>query len=58
MIDTSNWKCRYIVVPVEDLRVEKVEHEVVEWEASFCSEDAIPVEEFLMGNRKVWREMK
>lgn len=42
-IDTSTWDCEYIAVPVSALNVKKVEHEVVEWEASFCSEDAIPL---------------
>lgn len=44
-IDTSTWTCEYVVVPVSALRVHKVEHEVVAWEASFCSEDAIPFNE-------------
>lgn len=42
-IDTSTWKCNYVLVPVDKLRVVKVFHEVVEWEATFCSEDAIPI---------------
>ena len=43
-IDTKDWNCDYVIVPVSALRVVKVDHEVVQWEASFCSEDAIPAE--------------
>jgi hypothetical protein len=40
-IDTSDWEAKYVVVKVDDLRVTSVDHEVVEWEASFCSEDVV-----------------
>jgi hypothetical protein len=43
-VDTSAWP-EYVMVRSDHLRVRKVEHEVVEWEASFCSEDAIPTED-------------
>lgn len=43
-IDTSTWGVTHVVVPVEALSVTKVDHEVVTWQAVFCSEDAIPVE--------------
>lgn len=42
-IDTTGWPT-YVLVRKEDLRVHRVEHEVVEWEASFGSEDAFPLE--------------
>lgn len=41
-VDTSEWP-EFIIVRKSNLRVRKVNHEVVEWDASFCSEDAIPV---------------
>ena len=43
-VDTSTWEVDYVVVPVADLLVTEVDHEVVSWSATFCSEDAIPVD--------------
>jgi hypothetical protein len=49
VIDTSGWKARYVLVPVESLRVRSVNHEVVEWEATFTSEDCFPLEKLTDG---------